>query len=66
MFFIQHYCSSSFDITATAVLQPLCGSVCVAFSALTLLIGQQEEHVAHKKLGLMWCWHGYLSGARSK
>ena len=34
-----------------------------AFSALTLLVGQQERHPPCKKLG---CWHGYLSGARCR
>jgi len=31
----------------------------LAFSALTLLVGRQEEHPACKKL----CWCGCLSGA---
>jgi len=37
-----------------------------AFSALTLLVGQQEGHPACKKNWVMecWCqWCGYLSGA---
>jgi len=34
-----------------------------AFSALTLLVGQQEGHPASKKR-VVGCWHGYLSGAR--
>ena len=33
-----------------------------AFSALTLLVGRQEEHPAHKNW-VMGYWHGYLSGA---
>jgi len=33
-----------------------------AFSALTLLVGRQEGHPACKKT-VVWCWHGYLSGA---
>jgi len=50
-----------------------------AFSALTLLVGHQEEHLACKKFWLdvrksIWpvkswvtrCWHGYLSTARCK
>ena len=37
----------------------------LAFSALTLLVGHQEEHPVCKKL-VMRCWHGYLSGARCK
>jgi len=37
-----------------------------AFSALTLLVGRQEGHPACKKLGVVGCWHGYLSGARCR
>jgi len=33
---------------------------CFAFSALTLLVGQQEGHPACKKTGAMVCWRGYL------
>ena len=40
-------------------------SVIIAFSALTLLAGRQEGHLACKKLSVM-CWHGYLSGARCR
>jgi len=36
-----------------------------AFSAWTLLVGRQEEHLAGKNK-LMRCWHGYLSAARCK
>ena len=36
-----------------------------AFSALTLLVGQQEGHPACKKLS-GGCGHGYLSGARCR
>ena len=39
-----------------------------AFSALMLLVGQQEEHPVRKKLE-WWsagAWHGYLSWARCK
>jgi len=36
-----------------------------AFSALTLLVGQQEEHPAHKNW-MMSCWCGYLSGLKCK
>ena len=38
---------------------------CSAFSALTLLVGHQEEHPACKHW-LMRCWCGYLSGARCR
>jgi len=36
-----------------------------AFSALTLLVGWQEGHLARKKLS-GGCWRGYLSGARCR
>ena len=36
-----------------------------AFSALTLLVGQQEGHPACKEL-IGGCWCGYLSGARCR
>ena len=29
-----------------------------AFSALTLLVGRQEEHMTCKKTWVVWCWHG--------
>jgi len=35
----------------------------IAFSALTLLVRQQEGHPACKN-GVVGCWLGYLSGAR--
>jgi len=35
----------------------------IAFSALTLLVGWQEGHLACKKLS-DGCWHDYLPGAR--
>jgi len=37
----------------------------IAFSALTLLVGQQEGHPACKKR-VVGCWCGYLSGARCR
>jgi len=37
-----------------------------AFSALTLLVGRQEGHLACKKYRVVECWHGYLSGARCR
>ena len=40
-------------------------AVFVAFSALTLLVGRQEEHPTCKKR-VVRCWHGYLSGARCR
>ena len=36
-----------------------------AFSALTLLVGRQEQHPAYKNW-VMRCWCGYLSGARCR
>jgi len=33
-------------------------------SALTLLVGRQEEYPACKKV--MGCWHGYLFGVRCR
>ena len=41
----------------------LCGSV--AFSALTLLVGRQEGHLACKNR-VVGCWCGCLSGARCR
>jgi len=35
----------------------------IAFSALALLVGHQEEHLTFKNW-VMRCWRGYLSGAR--
>jgi len=31
--------------------------IIIAFSALTLLVGHQEEHPAHKIFKVMSCWH---------
>jgi len=36
-----------------------------AFSALTLLVWHQEEHLACKHQ-VIRCWHGYLSAAKCK
>jgi len=36
-----------------------------AFSGLTLLVGQQEWHLACKNWVVRY-WHGYLSGGRCK
>jgi len=46
-------------------LHQLPGIFILAFSALTLLVGQQLEHPACKKQ-TGGCWHGYLSGARCR
>jgi len=37
----------------------------LAFSALTLLVGRQEGHLACKKR-VVGCWRGYLSRARCR
>ena len=37
-----------------------------AFSALTLLVGRQEGHLACKKLKEVGYRHGYMSGARCR
>jgi len=37
----------------------------IAFSALTLLVGHQQEHLVCKNW-VMMCWHGYLSVARCR
>jgi len=37
-----------------------------AFSALMLLVGRQEGHLACKKNSVVGCWRGYLSGARCR
>ena len=36
------------------------------FSALTLLVGQQEGHPACKKTWVVAYWHGFLSGVRRR
>jgi len=52
------------DVAEEKVL--LCTAVlCYAFSALTLLVGQQEGHPACKNR-VVRCWRGYLSGARCR
>ena len=40
--------------------------VSASFSALTLLVGRQEGHLACKNLRVVGCWRGYLSGARCR
>jgi len=37
-----------------------------SFSALTLLVGQQEGHPVSNKDGVVGCWRGYLSGVRCR
>jgi len=36
------------------------------YGALTLLVGRQQGHPACKKLWVVGCWHGCLSGARCR
>ena len=45
----------------------VCIYVCIsaAFSALTLWVGHQEEHLVCKNWAVRW-WCGYLSGARCR
>ena len=38
----------------------------IAFSAVKLLVGQQERHPACKRNWVVGCWHGYLSGVRCR
>ena len=42
-----------------------CHATLYSFSALTLLVGQQEGHPACKNWAV-GCWRGYLSGARCR
>jgi len=43
------------------------GSNIFAFSALTLLVGRQDEHLACRKLSdEVLCWRGYLPRTRCK
>jgi len=52
--------------SSVIICQSLCDAVIiVAFSALTLLVGHQKEHLACKNWA-MRCWCGYLSGARCR
>jgi len=39
--------------------------VFIAFSALTLLVWQQEWHLAYKNL-VVGYWHGYVPGSRRR
>jgi len=49
-----------------AALILICAFSACAFSALTLLVERQEGHPACKKLRVVGCWRGYLSGARCR
>ena len=48
-----------------SVPSPLHPLFLIAFSALTLLDGRQEEHLVCKN-SVMRCWCGYLCGARCR
>ena len=65
MFTMQHHTIQSFDCCwrdSTGAFSALSD-----FSALTLLVGQQEGHPAcKKKLRVVGYWHGYLSVARCR
>ena len=73
---IARYITLSGHIACTAQIPPIAThvahswSVCClivghAFSALTLLVGRQEEHAACRNWVMRW-WCGYLSGARCR
>ena len=62
-FLFLYVCSPAVHVFSCNIHQPLV--LWIAFSALTLLVGHQEEHPACKNW-MMSCWHGYLSGARCK
>ena len=55
-------CELHLDLTANfSSFSVRCHNVTgFAFSALTLLVGRQEGHLACKKYGVMRCWRGYL------
>jgi len=42
-----------------------CLTIIISFSALTLLVGHQEERALYKNW-VTRCWRGYLSGVRCK
>jgi len=44
------------DLMATTVIDYKIDTTATAFSALTLLVGHQEEHLAHKKLSELSVW----------
>jgi len=55
---------------SVSVLRRLCcfqfsAYISIAFSALTLLVGRQEEHLACKNW-VIRCWCGYMAGARCR
>ena len=58
---VRHFCSVLF-LRHLHILY----IIACAFSALTLLVGQQEDHQACKKTWVVSYWRGYLSGARCK
>jgi len=64
-FFIHHWTYDRSGIFQTT--HYVHGMTYLAFSALTLLVWRQEEHMTCKKLSTNWvitCWRAYLSAAR--
>ena len=62
---VQQYSKLSWRWSLIFSIQFHCSSSKTAFTALTLLVGRQEEHPACKNW-VMRCWCGYLSGARCR
>ena len=62
---LHRYLKISEDIHSYTIIVYSAFSAC-AFSALTLLVGQQEGHPVSKKTRVVGCWRGYLSGARCR
>jgi len=52
------------EVAVSRYLVNLINLLIYAFSGLTVLVGRQEGHPACKKNWVVWCWRGYLSGAR--
>jgi len=63
--FVQQYSKLSWRWSLIFSIQFHCSSSKTPFTALTLLVGRQEEHPACKNW-VMRCWCGYLSGARCR
>ena len=65
----QTYFQADFNTDKCAMILGTIGTVYLltycAFSAVTLLVGHQEEHPVCKNR-VMRCWHGYLSAAKCR
>ena len=61
----SHYIQPRVHDTTADSLMPYTALTLCAFSALTLLVGRQEEHPVYKNWLMRW-WCGYLSGARCR